>query len=129
MAPDGNPTAFFLPLILLAIVYAVMFVLAQALGTRRGPESRERVLDSAFGVAVLAAAYTLVLLIISVVTLPDLIVDLVRIVLVVGAFFALLISVLFGIFELIFGRASRPRLSPCRWPSAAPTPARAERTS
>ena len=107
MAPDGNPTAFYFPLLLLGLAYGVLYAVAQAAGRRRGEEARERVLDIAFGVALLAVAYTLVLLIISLVTLPDLIVDLVRIVLVVSAFFGVLLAVLFGIFELLFGRSRR----------------------
>jgi len=105
MAPDGNPTAFYFPLLLLGLAYAVLYATAQGAGRRRGEEARERGLDIAFGVALLAVAYTLVLLIISIVTLPNLIVDLVRIVLVVSAFFAVLLGVLFGLFELIFGRS------------------------
>jgi hypothetical protein len=112
MAPDGNPTAFYLPLILLGLAYAVVYVIAQTAGARRGAQARERLLDVAFGVALLAAAYTVVLLIISVVTLPDLIVDLVRIVLVMVAFFGVLLSVLFAIFELIFGRVGRTQPLP-----------------
>ena len=112
MAPDGNPTVFYLPLLLLGLAYAVVYAIAQAAGTRRGQEARERMLDVAFGVALLAAVYTLVLLIISVVTLPDLVVDLVRIVLVMVAFFAVLLSVLFGIFELLFGRVGRTQPVP-----------------
>jgi len=104
MAPDGNPTAFYFPLIALGLLYGALYVAAQTAGNRRGAEARERMLDMAFGVALLVVAYTLVLLIISVVTLPNLIVDVVRIVLVVGAFFAVLLSVLFGLFELLIGR-------------------------
>ena len=37
-------------------------------------------------------------------TLPDLVVDLIRIVLVVGLFFAVLMSALFAIIELVLGR-------------------------
>ena len=109
MAPDGNPTAFYFPLILLGLLYGALYVAAQTAGTRRGAEARERMLDMAFGVALLVVAYTLVLLIISIVTLPDLIVDLVRIILVVGAFFAVLLGVLFALFELLIGASRRTR--------------------
>jgi hypothetical protein len=102
--PDGNAFALYAPLIVLALVYGALFVAAAAAGTRRGPEARERMQDIAFGVGLLAAAYTLVLFVLSLVTLPDLVVDLIRIVLVVGVFFAVLMSALFAIIELVLGR-------------------------
>ena len=105
--PEGNTFLLYAPLIALALVYGLVFLTATVLGNRRGPEARERMLDVAFGVGLLAAAYTLVLLIVALVTLPDLVVDLVRIMLVVGAFFAVLLSLLFALFELIFGRGAR----------------------
>ena len=110
--PDGNSFVFYAPLIALALIYAVIFVAAAAAGNRRGPEARERLRDIAFGVGLLAAVYTLILLIVSVISLPDLFVDLVRIVLVVGAFFLALLSLLFAIFELIIGRTGRTQPLP-----------------
>ena len=107
MAPDGNSFVLYAPLILIGLVYAVLFVTAQVLGSRGATERRERLLDVAFGAALLAAVYTLILLIVSAVTLPNLLVDLVRIVLVVVAFFGLLLSLLFAVFELIFGRGAK----------------------
>jgi hypothetical protein len=110
--PDGNSTSFYLPLIALAVLYAALFIVSRFLAARDEADSSERVADLTFGVGLLAAAYTVVLLIVSVITLPDLVVDLVRIVLVVGAFFAVLLSVLFGIFELLIGRTQRTQPLP-----------------
>jgi Na+/melibiose symporter-like transporter len=110
--PEGNSFALYAPLIVLALVYAAVNIAAAAAGNSRGPEARERLQDVAFAVGLLAAAYTVVLFIVSIVTLPDLVVDLVRIMLVVGAFFAVLLSVLFAIVELIFGRARRTQPLP-----------------
>jgi cytochrome bd-type quinol oxidase subunit 2 len=107
MAPDGNSTAFYFPLIALGVVYLVLFVVSRFFAAREEPETSERMADLAFGIGLLAAGYTVVLLIVAVITLPDLVVDLVRIVLVVGAFFAALLGVLFGIFELLIGRRTR----------------------
>ena len=103
MPPDGNSTAFFLPLLLLGVAYAVVYVVSGVLGSRGDEGGRERALDIAFGVGVLAALYTLILMIVALITLPDLVADLVRIVLVVVAFFGVLLSLLFGLFELIIG--------------------------
>jgi hypothetical protein len=100
--PDGNAFALYAPLI----------VLGAAPGNRRGPAASGRIHDFAFGVALLAAAYTVVLFIVSLVTLPDLVVDLIRIVLVMGVFFLVLISVLFAIVELLLGRARRTQPLP-----------------
>jgi len=107
MAPDGNSTAFYFPLIALGVVYLVLFVVSRFFAAREEPDTSERMADLAFGVGLLAAGYTVVLLIVAVITLPDLVVDVVRIVLVVGAFFAALLAVLFGIFELLIGRRTR----------------------
>jgi cytochrome bd-type quinol oxidase subunit 2 len=107
MAPDGNSTAFYFPLIALGVVYLVLFVVSRFFAAREETGTSERMADLAFGVGLLAAGYTVVLLIVAVITLPDLVVDVVRIVLVVGAFFAALLAVLFGIFELLIGRRTR----------------------
>lgn len=110
--PDGNSFSLYAPLIVLGLAYAVASIAAAAAGNRSGPAARERVQDIAFGIALLAAAYTVVLLIVSVVSLPDLVIDLIRIVVVVGLFFLVLIGVLFAIIELLFGRARRTQPLP-----------------
>ena len=110
--PDGNSFSLYAPLIVLLLAYAAVSVAAAAAGNRSGPAARERLQDIAFGVALLAAAYTVVLLIVSVVSLPDLFVDLIRILVVVGLFFLVLISLLFAIIELLFGRTRRTQPLP-----------------
>ena len=110
--PDGNSFSLYAPLIVLLLAYAAVSVAAAVAGNRSGQAARERIQDIAFGVAVLAALYTVILFIVSVITLPDLVADLFRVVLVVGVFFLALISVLFAIIELLFGRAGRTQPLP-----------------
>lgn len=110
--PDGNGVVFYVPLVVLGLLYAALFIVSRFLAARDDTSASERMADLTFGVGLLAAAYTVVLLIVSVITLPDLVVDLVRIVVVVGAFFAVLLSVLFGIFELLIGRGTRTQPLP-----------------
>lgn len=110
--PDGIGSAFLFPLVALAVVYALVGVAGRYFNAREEHDTGERMADIGFGVGCLAAVYTLVLLIVSVISLPDLVIDLIKIVLVLGAFFGLLLSVLFGLFELLIGRGGRAQPLP-----------------
>lgn len=104
---DELSFSLYMPLIVLGVVYGVLFVIAQVQSGRGNRARSERLLDFGFALALLAAAYVVVLLLISLVSMPDLIYDMIVIVVVVGVFFAVLLFVLFGLFELLVSR--RPR--------------------
>ena len=104
---SGLPWGLFFPLMVAALFYVVLYVAANVVEGRGGGETAERVRDLSFAVALLAAGYTALLLVIGVVGRPGEFFDLVRVVLVVGAFFLLLLLAFFGIFELIASRGRR----------------------
>jgi hypothetical protein len=101
--------SLFMPLLLAAAIYAVLAIVSGVMRSRSNPEGAEKMLDIGFVVAIAAGAWTLVLLVLAIFDQPDDIWDMVLIVLVVGVFFAVLLSLLFGIFELIFSRGSGRR--------------------
>ena len=97
------------PLMLALLVYVVLFMAASIIRTRGNESGAERILDIGFLVALVAGAWTLILLVFAILDEPDDIWDMVVIVVIIGVFFAVLLTVLFGLFELIFTRGSRPR--------------------
>ena len=97
------------PLLLALLVYVVLFIAASIARARGNDNGAERILDIGFLVAVIAGAWTLVLLIFAILDEPDDIWDMVIIVVIIGVFFAVLLSLLFGLFEWIFTRGSRRR--------------------
>lgn len=99
--------SLFSPLIVAAIVYALLYVASGVVRARGSAQTADRMLDLGFGIALLAAAWVAVLLVISVVSESDQVYDMVVVLLVVGGFFALLLALLFGVFEVIFSRGSR----------------------
>jgi cytochrome bd-type quinol oxidase subunit 2 len=106
---DELSFSLYLPLIFLGLAYLVVLIAAQPVRARGNKELAERMLDISFGLALLAGVYVVVLLLISLVSEPDLIYDMLSIMLVVAVFFAVLLLVLFGLFELVFSRGGRKR--------------------
>ena len=104
--------SLFLPLLLAGALYAIIAIVAGRRTSGGNSEGGEKLRDLGFLVALAAAAWTLVLLVMAIFDQPDDVWDMVLIVVVVGVFFAVLLSVLFGIFELIFSRGSRRAASP-----------------
>ena len=105
------------PLLLALLVYVVLFIAASIARARGNDNGAERILDIGFLVAVIAGAWTLVLLIFAILDEPDDIWDMVIIVVIVGVFFAVLLSLLFGLFEWSSraaraGAAKRPKQPP-----------------
>ena len=101
---DELSFALYLPLLVLALIALILFIAAQVMGSRDGGALSSRLLDLTFGLALLGGAYVIVLLLISLISEPDVIYDIVVIMLIVGIFFAVVLFVLFGVFELIFSR-------------------------
>ena len=92
------------PLLLALLVYVVLFIAASIIRSRGNNDRAERILDIGFLVALIAGAWTMVLLVFAILDEPDDIWDMVVIVVIVGVFFAVLLTVLFGLFELILTR-------------------------
>jgi threonine/homoserine/homoserine lactone efflux protein len=107
---DQLSWSLYQPLILVAIVFVVCQIAAAVMRARKNSEGADRVLDIGFGVALVGAAWTAVLLLISLFSEFGEIYDMVAILLVVGIFFALLLVLLFLLFELLPSRfRRRPR--------------------
>ena len=109
---ENLPSGLYTPLVVLLAVYAVLSLLA---GRARGHDDTagaERWGVYAFWVLLVAALYTIVLVIAAVFNYPSRSTDMVTIVLVICAFFALLLFVFFLIAEVIpraFGRGRTER--------------------
>ena len=106
---DELSFSLYLPLVFLGLGYLVLFLVAQVVRSRGNEAGGERLLDLSFGCALLAGAYVVVLLLISLVSEPDLIYDMLTIMLVIAVFFAVLLGLLFAIFEFFFSRGGRKR--------------------
>lgn len=100
------------PLLLAAALFIIISIASAVVRSRGNSASAERLLDLGFVVAVAAGAWTLVLLVLAMFDEPDDLWDMVLIIAVVGAFFAVLLTLLFGVFELIFSRGGRQRAAP-----------------
>ena len=102
----------YLPLILAALAYGVAAIAAAVMASRGNDARAERVRDAGFLVVLAGGVWVLVLLLLALISEPDDIWDMVIITLVIVAFFAILLVVLFAI-SLLTGRvrssASRRR--------------------
>ena len=90
-------SSLYTPLLFVAIAYAGLSI-AAGIANRRGDDDRaDRLLDLAFATALIAAAYTLILLVLSAVDAPSRFTDAITIMLIIWGFFILLLFVLFGV--------------------------------
>jgi hypothetical protein len=105
---EGLASGYYTPLILAAVLYVVAYVAARVL-EGRGDERWETAEDVGFLLMLLGAAYVAILAIVAVVSEPDLVWDLVRIIVVVSVFFLGLVLVLLLVFERGAGGVSRAR--------------------
>jgi uncharacterized membrane protein len=96
----------FLPVILAGIAYGIISIVAGVIASRGNADRAERVRDYGFVVLLAIAAWTVILLIISIFNRPNSVWDMVVITLVIVVFFALLLVVFFGI-SLVFGALGR----------------------
>ncbi len=101
-------SAYFQPLIFIAIAAAIVFVVGRAVNARGNHEGGEKFTDVAFGLSLLGGAYVVILFILAALDEPDLIYDAFVIILVIAVFFLALLFVLFGVFEVILG-GRRPK--------------------
>ena len=97
----------FVPLIVLGVAFALVYIASGVTRSRGEEDSAEGLLDIGFALALAAVAWVAILLVISLVSVPDVIYDMVVILLVIGVFFALLLGILFALFELIASRGRR----------------------
>jgi Na+-driven multidrug efflux pump len=106
---ENLPSGLYTPLVVLLAAYAVLSLLV---GRARGHEDTagaERWAVYAFWVLLVAALYTIVLVIAAVFNYPSRSTDLVTIVLVICAFFALLLFAFFLIAEVLPSALRRGR--------------------
>jgi cytochrome bd-type quinol oxidase subunit 2 len=105
-------SALFAPVYFLALATVILILAGQVLATRGREELAEKLADLGFGLGLLTGAYIVVLLIISLVSEPNLIYDAAVNILIVALFFLILLIVLFGLFELLFSRRGHKRVTP-----------------
>ncbi|MEA2331954.1 MAG: hypothetical protein QOH58_2092 [Thermoleophilaceae bacterium] len=91
----------YFPLILAAAAYALASIAAGVMASRGNETGAERARDVGFVILLLSGAWVVVLLLISLVSEPDDLWDMVIITLVIVAFFALLLVALFGISVVV----------------------------
>lgn len=103
------PSAMYTPVLLLVIAYAVLSILANRARSHEDRPRAERFTNWAFLVVLVFAAYAVVLLIASVVSYPSRFYDMVVIIFVIAAFFALLLFAFFVIAEVIPNALRRGR--------------------
>ena len=101
-------SSVYYPLLLLAAFYAGASIAASRVGARGETERSERLRDLAFGAALLAAAYTAVLTVVSAIDTPNRFMDAVTTILVMCGFFLLLLVVLFLITKALSVFSRRP---------------------
>jgi cell division protein FtsW (lipid II flippase) len=95
------PSAMYAPVLILALVYVVLSILA---GRARSSEDRagaERFTNWAFLTVLLFAAWAVVLLLVSVFSYPSRFYDMMVIIVVIAVFFALLLFAFFLLAEVI----------------------------
>ena len=95
---------WYLPLLVAGLVYVVLFMVGRVLRGRGETDTADRLLDIAFLVVLAVAAYTVVLLLLSLVTFPNRIGSMLVIMIIIGVFFLVLLLALFGLFELLAAR-------------------------
>jgi hypothetical protein len=98
--------SLFMPLVLAGVAFAALTVAAGVAAGRDNQALAERIRDVGFLVVLAAAAWTVVLVLVSIFSEPDEIWDMVSITLVIAAFFAVLLVVFFGL-ALLFGAIGR----------------------
>ena len=95
--------SLYVPLIVAAAVFATLSVVAAVVSGRGNEAGAERLRDVGFLVVLIAGAWVVVLLVMSLASEFEEIWDMITIVLVIVVFFGLLLLALFGL-SLLFGR-------------------------
>ena len=100
------PFGLYVPLVLLVGGYAVIAIVTAVRTGRGQAEGDERLQDIGFGLVLGAAAWTVVLLVLSLVSYPSRLFTALGIILVIAGFFTLLLLVLWALIDLP-GRVGR----------------------
>jgi hypothetical protein len=95
------PSAMYTPVVILIVAYAVLSILSNRARSHDDRSQAERFSNWAFLVVLVFAAYTVVILIAAVFGYPSRTWDMVLIILVIAAFFALLLFAFFLLTEVI----------------------------
>lgn len=104
---ENLPSAMYTPLVVLLVVYVVLGLIAARARAHEDTDRGERFDTFQFAVLLVAALYTIVLVISAVFAYPSRSTDMVTIIVVIGVFFALLLFAFFLIAEWIPGKLSR----------------------
>jgi hypothetical protein len=101
----------YLPLILAGLAYALVSIAAGITGRRGNEAAAERVRDAGFVIVLAGGVWVVVLLLLSVISEPDDLWDMLVITLVIVGFFVILLLVLFGLSLLVglLGRSASRR--------------------
>jgi hypothetical protein len=106
---ENLPSSMYTPLVVLLAVYPALILLAGRARSKEDAGGNERFQTYAFVVLLVAALYTIVLVISAVFAYPSRSTDMVTILLVVCVFFAALLFVFFLLAEWIPGKLRRGR--------------------
>jgi Kef-type K+ transport system membrane component KefB len=98
----------YFPVLVMGAAYAGFTIAASMLAGREQHERSERMRDLAFGSALVAAAYTAILVVLAAVDAPSRFTDAVTIILVICGFFAILLVVFFLIAQVVGRLGRRP---------------------
>jgi hypothetical protein len=104
IAAENLPSSMYTPLVVLLAGYVVLALLAGRARGREELDRTDRYETIAFAVVLLAALYTIVLVISAAFAYPNRSTDMLTIIVVICAFFALLLFVFFLLAEWIPGR-------------------------
>ena len=98
---ENLPSSLYTPLVVLLVIYVALTLIASRARANEDTARTERFETFAFGVLLLAAVYTLVLVISAVFAYPSRSTDMVTIIAVICVFFALLLFAFFLLAEWI----------------------------
>lgn len=117
--PEGLSYDYFFPLVLIGLVYALLLLVARVLGSRGDEDAADSVQLAGFVVMLAAGLYVIGLAVYALSLRAGLVGDMVSILLIVFAFFALLILVMLGAEQAI-GSLGRSRTRRRRSDTGAP---------
>jgi len=98
--------SLFLPLIIAAAIYAIVSATAGVMAGRGNEAGADRLRDYGFLIVIASGVWVVILLLLALVDQPDDLGDMLVITIVIVAFFAILLLVLFGL-SLLVGRLGR----------------------
>jgi hypothetical protein len=108
ISEDGISGPYYTPLVIAAILYALLNVGA-AFFRSRDAERAATLQDLSFGIVLLSGAYVAVMLITALAQKSDLVLDMIKVLAIMIVFFGLLLVIMLLVFERGIGRLSRLR--------------------